>query len=558
MTRPETTTETQVTLAKLLLARRGDDRPGYLFEDERYTWDEVVTESEARAEMLVGLLDPSLPMHVGVLLDNEPEYLFLLGGAALAGAAIVGINPTRRGDELARDMAHTDCQFVITDTAHRDLLPDDPAVPVYDIATPSYRELIAADPSWSGALPNPDATLFLMFTSGSTSAPKAVACSNGRAGQAGQRVQAGYGVRGDDICYCQMPLFHGNALLACWCGALAAGATVVLRRKFSASGFLADVRTYRCTYFTYVGRAISYVLAQPESADDADNTLRTGFGTEASPRDRAEFERRFGCSLVEGYGSSESAIVITRTPDTPALALGVAPDPSADVAVIDPATSAECPRASFDADGGLVNGHDAIGELVNRAGGGPFAGYYNNPEATSTRLRGGWFWSGDLAYRDEDGFFYFAGRSDDRLRVDGENFSTEPIAALLGRIAGVAAAVVYAVPDEATGDQVMAALKLDPGVEFDPILFRSELESQSDLGTKWAPRYIRIIDQVPVTANHKVFKPALRREAFVCDRAWWRPDREADYEPLDARALDQLRTRYAAQGRAHLVEGLDH
>ncbi len=542
-------------LAELLLARRGDDRPGYLFEDNSFTWDRVVSESESRAAMIAGLLDPDRPPHVGVLLDNEPEYLFLLGGAALAGAGIVGINPTRRGEELARDIAHTDCQFVITDAGHRDLLPDDPGVPVYDIGSNEYRDLIAAGPAWSGDLPDPEAIAFLMFTSGSTSAPKAVGCSNARAGQAGERVMVGYGVLPDDVCYLQMPLFHGNALLACWCGALAAGATVVLRRKFSASGFLADVRKYSCTYFTYVGRAISYVLAQPESPDDSDNTLRTGFGTEASPRDREEFERRFGCTLVEGYGSSESAIVITRTPDTPALALGIAPDPTADVAVIDPDTSVECPRARFDADAGISNGHEAIGELVNRSGGGPFAGYYNNPEATSTRLRDGWFWSGDLAYRDDDGFFYFAGRGDDRLRVDGENFSTEPLAALLGRLTGVAAAVVYAVPDEATGDQVMAALQLEPGTDFDPVRFRAELEAQSDLGTKWAPRYIRVLDTIPVTANHKVFKPGLRREAFTCDRVWWRRDRDADYAPLDADALGELRARYAAQGRADLIAG---
>lgn len=546
------------SLASLLAARAGDDRPGYVFEDESYSWAEVVEESAIRAVLIAERLDPTRPPHVGVLLDNEPEYLFWLGGAALAGAAIVGVNPTRRGAELARDVAHTDCQFVVTGEAHRSLLPDDLGIPVVDIGSAEYARAVegsvgAAVPA---ELPEPDTLLFLMLTSGSTSDPKAVRCSNGRAGSAGQRVAAGYGISDNDVCYCQMPLFHGNALLACFAPALAVGATVVLRRRFSASGFLDDVRRYGCTYFTYVGRSLAYVLAQPAGPRDSDNTLRLGFGTEASPADRAAFTERFDCPLVEGYGSSESAVVLARTPDTPDDALGVQRDANADIAVIDPSSGVECPRARFGPDGFLLNGAEAIGEMVNRAGGAGFDGYYNNPEATAERLRDGWYWSGDLAYRDEDGFFYFAGRTDDRLRVDGENFSTEPVAGLLARIDGVAHVAVYAVPDERTGDQVMAAIELEAGHPFEPDAFRRALESQSDLGTKWAPRYVRIVESVPVTANNKVFKRGLRAEGFVTDdQVWWRPDRDGDYQLLDATTLVDLRGRYAAHGRESMLGG---
>ena len=119
-----------------------------------------------------------------------------------------------------------------------------------------------------------------------------------------------------------MPLFHGNALMACLFPALVGGSSVVLRRRFSASAFLPDVRRHGCTFFNYVGRALSYVLAQPETPEDADNQLRWCLGSEASPRDRREFKRRFGCPVVEGYSSSEGAVVIQPFGGMPRGALG--------------------------------------------------------------------------------------------------------------------------------------------------------------------------------------------------------------------------------------------
>ena len=113
-----------------------------------------------------------------------------------------------------------------------------------------------------------------------------------------------------------------------------------------------------------------------------------------------------------------------------------------------------------------------------------FEGYYNNPEADAERTRNGWYWSGDLAYRDEEGIFYFAGRTGDWLRVDSENFAAAPVERILARYPGVAGVAVIAVPDVRTGDQVMAALELEPGRAFDPEAFSAFLAAQEDLGTK--------------------------------------------------------------------------
>ncbi len=543
-----------LSVAGLLRKRVGDQHPGYVFEDSQWSWDEVVRESAARAAILSELLDlqplPDDPRHVGILLANVPEYLFLAGGAALAGVTLVGINPTRRGAELARDIGHTRCRFVITDAAQAPLLPHD--VPSIIIDTDDYASLLArhADAELPPADPDPATTLFLLFTSGSTSAPKAVVCTTGRLARTGMRAAAAYGVTRADVCYCCMPLFHGNALMACWAPALAVGATVALRRKFSANRFLADIRRHDCTYFTYVGRSIAYVLATEPSDVDCDHHLRLGFGTEASAQDRDRFSSRFGCRLVEGYGSSESAVVIMRTPDTPANALGrPRADDGSDIAVVDPDSGIECDSAQLDEHGAILNATDAIGELVNRNGGGAFEGYFANDEATAERLRNGWYWTGDLAYRDADGFFYFVGRNADWLRVDSENFSAAPVEAILLRAAGTVMVAVYAVPDPRTGDQVMATIEMSPGQLFDPDEFAEFLSTQRDLGTKWAPRFVRITERVPLTANNKINKQPLRAEAWRCaDPVWWRPTRESRYRRFTSTDRDTLETEFALHG----------
>src|SRR5204862_7573475 len=137
----------------------------------------------------------------------------------------------------------------------------------------------------------------------------------------------------------------------------------------------------------------------------------------------------------------------------------------------------DCAPAQFDVGGHLLNADECVGEIVNTAGAGPFEGYYNNPEATERTTRNGWYWSGDLGYLDADRYLFFAGRNADWLRVDGENFSAAPIEAALSRHPDVVLASVYGVPDEQSGDQVMAALLLREGAAFEPIRFELWLDS---------------------------------------------------------------------------------
>ncbi|MGI5257987.1 AMP-binding protein [Streptomyces angustmyceticus] len=538
------------TVAELVRAQWGDHRVGAMYGDLVLTHHELAAGAAARAALLGELLPRDAPPHLGVLLGNVPEYPLWLSAAALAGAAVAGINPTRRGPELARDIRHTDCALLVTERAQLPLLAGLglalPPERILVVDDPAHRELLRPyegttpdeiTPGGRGgtSAPTPASRMLLYFTSGSTGAPKAAVCTQGRLAAAGHSLAGYLGVRRDDVHYLCMPMFHGNAVIAGWAPALAGGAAVALRRRFSASAFLPDVRRYGATYFTYVGRTVQYLLATPPAPGDRDHPLRCGFGTEAGTVDAARFAERFGVRLIEGYGSSEGGAAIRRTPDTPPGAIG-RDVPGGDLAVVDPETGEELPRGRLDPAGRLLNGERAIGELVNR-GRSSFEGYWRNPEATAARTRGrgegragaGWYWTGDLFFRDTEGFFHFVGRTDDRLRVDSENLAAAMIENILARYAPAAGVAVYAVPDPVAGDQVMAALALRDGAAFDPDGFAAFLAAQPDLGTKMAPRFVRTMAALPVTATHKVHRVALRRAGFQCpDPVWWSPVAAAD------------------------------
>lgn len=555
-----TVLETKLQTTRDLLDLRAEDHhPGLLFEGRIWTWAEVVAECKVRAHLMLSLHDEGKPFHVGVMLENDPEYIFAIGGAAYAGATVVGINLTRRGEELARDIAYTDVEILLTTCELEGYFNGvDSGVPAaqtryiesaeYARELNSLRHLPRPEAPAAG---DPDTTLLLLFTSGSTGDPKAVICTTGRLFRTAEFQHMGLGRQ--DVSYNSMPLFHGNGIFACWANPLYTGGTFALARKFSASGFLPDLMRYKATYFNYVGRSLSYVLAQPEKAAEADTYLRSCFGTEASEFDLAEFHRRYGVWPTESYGASEGGLTLKRSDDSPAGALGTAPE-GMDAAVVNPDTMEQCPRAIFSENGRILNADEAIGELVNLTGAALFEGYYKNPEAVAERVRGTAFLTGDLAYRDEAGYFYFAGRTSDRLRVDSENFSAAPVERVLSRYPGVTLAAVYPVPDARTGDQVMATLQFDDPRSFDPVDFARFLESQPDLGTKWAPRFLSVVSDVPVTATQKINKPSLRREAWlVNENVFHRPGREIAFEVLDESALAQLEALFEQNGRAHLL-----
>jgi fatty-acyl-CoA synthase len=545
-----------VTMAEAWLARRGDPNPGLRFEDDAWSWSEVVNRAVHRASLWSELRLPG-PPHIALLLDNVPEHVWWLGACALSGSVVVGANPTHPGPALADELAHTACQLLVTDVSHLGLVDgldlgpgigvvsrDNPRVIVVDadgleapavtgaaeeVAEAKSEQAVAplalGDSDSSMAYPadpvEPSTLGYLIFTSGTSGAPKACRCTQGRMALYGSSLAQRYELGPGSTCYLAMPLFHSNALMAGWSPAVVGGAEIALptRGRFSASGFLPDVRRHGATYFNYVGRPLSYVLATPERTDDADNPLTHVFGNEAAPGDVDRFARRFGCHVSENYGSTEGGVAVSRTAETPLGAMGRVPEGG----LVLHEDGSECSIAEFDAEGRLANAADAVGELVSTTASAVFEGYWENDEANEKRTRQGRYWTGDLVYLDRDGFLWFAGRADDWLRVDGENFAAAPVVRVVERHPDVVMAAIYAVPDPTVGDQVMVAVQLRPGAVFDGEEFARFLGDQPDLGPKWWPRYVRVSDELPTTATAKILVRQLRLEGIMCaDPVWER------------------------------------
>jgi fatty-acyl-CoA synthase len=561
--------------AASLLRRNASEhgtRPALRFGERSWTHGELLEQAELFAALYRSRLSPGRSPHIGVLLDNTPDYVFALCGAALAGVTLAGLNYTRRGEHLGRDVSHTDLQMIVTEPRHEAQL----AAALGEIDLPggvlvSERFVDGDDPPAQGEplgraleeaggahqpgqLPaDVDNLWVLLFTSGTSAAPKAVRCTERRLLTTGNRMAMMLELGPDDVGYAAMPLFHTNSLMSGFAPALVAGAALSLARRFSASRFLPDVRRYGVTWFNYTGKILTYLLATPVRPDDADTTVRVAFGNEGSPQVVAAAAQRFGMRIIDVFGSTEGAIALDRKGNRPPASVGRLRQ---GIMVVDEGGH-ERPRALFDDEGRLLNADQCVGEIVNTLGVGPFEGYYDNEEAMRRTTRNGWYWSGDLAYVDEEGWVYFAGRTSDWLRVDGESFPAAPVEAILERQPGVLLASVYGVPDPDAGDQVMAAVVLEKGVVFDGQSFATWLDGQPDLSPKWQPRFIRVCESLPSTPTNKILKRTLAHEKFRSDRVGgdrvFRRTRDDDaFRPFGDADESELRDLFEASGRSNI------
>ena len=202
------------TLQQLLRERTGQDTVAVRYGDRSWTWHEHIAEASAQASALIAAADPDRPLHVGVLLGNTPDMLTALAAAGLGGYVLCGINTTRRGDGLARDIARVDCQILITDAENRHLLDgvELAGVTVFDTSSEEWVAPLAEAPELTPHREvGPDDTFMMIFTSGTTGDPKAVQVPHAMVLFAGSALVERYGLDSSDVCYLAMPLFHSNA-----------------------------------------------------------------------------------------------------------------------------------------------------------------------------------------------------------------------------------------------------------------------------------------------------------------------------------------------------------
>ena len=462
--------------AAALLRSNGTDaeiaaRPALRTPDRIWTHGEVYAEACRYATLFQERLPAGRPPHVGVLLDNIPEYLFAFGGAALIGAAVVGLNHTRQGEHLLRDLHHADVGLVITEPAHgADLDPirSDLGLPAESVllAGPELEAALPADAADLGHRARPRHALgadlhlgdVVSAQGGDLHAAPAPRDRQPHADDHGPRAR-----RRRLRLHAAVPLQRGEGGL----GAVDRGRGVgrpgpALQRQ----PWLPDIRRYGATYFNYTGKPLGYLLASPEQPDDADNPLRVAFGNEGSPDVVERFARRFGVEVIDAYGATEGGVAVNR--DGGHAGRRARSGRSRRCKVVDEDGN-EKPVARLDADGRLLNAEECVGEIVNTAGSGPFEGYYNNAEANDEdhpqrlvlvrRPR--------LPRRRRLPLLRRAQRRlDPRRRRElpgradrGRAWSDTPTSSL---------AAVYGVPDEQAGDQVMATVVVRDGVSLDP------------------------------------------------------------------------------------------
>lgn len=361
-----------------------------------------------------------------------------------------------------------------------------------------YQDSVAAE-----VVQHSDTAAFL-YTSGTTGRSKACVLSHRYFTSQARIAMRDFGLRHDDVLYCPFPLFHADATALTTVPALLLGATAAIGRRFSASGFWDEVRETGATVFDFMGATLSILAKAEPRPDDADNPVRLAWGVPV-PESIEVFEKRFGLTVVELYGSVEANIPITQRFDQPRV-------PGSCGTVID-----EFEVCIGDDDDELVPA-GVVGELLIRpkVPFSTFSGYYGNPEATTTAQRNMWFHSGDLAKMDEDGNVFFIGRKKEAIRRRGENISAFEVEESVREHPAVLDCAAFGIKSDLTEEEVMVAIVLQPNAT--DVTEESVWEFCRERMARFqVPRYIEFVDQLPKTPTGKVEKFKLQ-EAGVTAR----------------------------------------
>ncbi len=460
---------------------------------------------------------------VGLMAGNRIEFLSVALGCGWLGAVLVPINTASRGMQLQHILANSGCALVVADAACC------PALAALDGASLAIRQIWLLDAATAAAslpapacappaaraedvLPaadiQPGDTFAILYTSGTSGLSKGVCCPHAQFYWWGRIAARNLEITQDDVLYTSLPLFHTNALNACF-QALVTGASIVCDERFSASRYFDRLQASGATVTYLLGAMVPMLLAHEPAAAERLHRTRIALAPGVPARFHAAFAERTGIALLEGYGSTETNFALGGTlAQQRAGCMGrVAPE--------------------FDAI--VADGQDAPvpdgepGELLLRARP-PFAiatGYFGMDDKTVEAWRNLWFHTGDRVVRDRDGYFRFLDRLKDAIRRRGENISSYEVEQVLQAHPAVAAVAVYAVQSELAEDEVMAALVYKTGQAIAPHALLDFCQPRMPYFA--VPRYLRVVDDLPRTENGKIRKFRLREEGITGD-TW---DRDA-------------------------------
>ncbi|WP_162799392.1 AMP-binding protein [Nocardioides sp. 616] len=383
-----------------------------------------------------------------------------------------------------------------------------PAAGLPGLATSSFADLLAHPPADLPAV-DPGSTAVILYTSGTTGPPKGARLSHRANVNLARHTVGLMGYTPADRLYSVFPLYHSNARYCSVMAGLEAGARVLMHRRFTASGFWDICRREGVTAFNYQGAMMSILHKQPAHPDDRDNPVRVAFGAPCPAEIFESFEERFGLRLTEIYGSTELSLICQMPPERRRVGTAGQESPLYRVAVVD------------EHDEALPAG--VPGEIVARPKhpGWMFDGYEEDAAATVTAWRNLWFHTGDRGVLDEDGYLTFLDRMKDTVRRRGENVSTWEVERVIAEHPDVAQVAAFGVDSELSEEEVMVAVVPVAGVELDP---RALLAHCAGRLTAFAvPRFVRLVDVLPLTPSQRVEKYKLRQDGVTPDTY----DREA-------------------------------
>jgi citronellyl-CoA synthetase len=553
-------------------AARYPNKIAIVFEGRSTTWGEL---DRRVSQVASSLRDRGVTFGdtVSLMMDNRIEFIENMFGIMRAGAAVSLINTNLHGAQLVHCISTTKAKALIVGSEHADtvadvkgecdleegkdflVVADGEAPPVPNWALDFSSETAAAEPIDEALIPpvrQKDPALYI-FTSGTTGMPKAAIQKQSRQTlfcELGHTV--GLKMTKDDTLYICLPLYHATGLCVGFLGAMNVGATIVLKRKFSASQFLDDIREHNCNSFIYIGELCRYLLAQPERPNDGNNPLIKMTGNGLRPDIWMEFKRRFAVpQIYEFYGASEgNATFMNFFNRDQTIGASIVPpsiveyDVAADEIVRD--ANGFCKKVEPGQPGLLLGPITKSTEFVG----------YTDREATEKKILrnvfktgDAYFNTGDLIRQVEAGFacglkhYQFVDRVGDTFRWKGENCSTNEVGEIMHGHPDIEVCNVYGVEVPGTdGRAGMAAILLREGASFDANSVSRLVEKE--LASYARPVFIRILKEQELTGTFKLQKGDLREAAFhparVTDDLYvWKPG-GSGYEPLDSEFYDKI------------------